>query len=441
MISEEKQSTQDNSGRNYSEKENSDRPSHPARVLPSDPIVLLVDDNPINLRMLFDALGDAGFRLLAAESGEVALEQVTLCLPDIILLDVMMPGLDGFETCRRLKADPMTADIPIIFMTALADTVNKIQGLSMGAVDYITKPIQPDEILARIRTHLTIAELRQQLQAQNEQLRQEIQDRKQIEQSLRLLLRSVSHDLRNPVSGMIMVLNNLLDQASHSTTVTANVPPSPSDSILVPRRILAQMASSSDRQLHLINSLLETHTLPQNLKSKIQNLDHPTLQLELHRKSVAIAPLIDNIIQELQPLLEDHLATITYQLADTLPPANVDPAQLWRVLENLITNAIKHNPSGVEVGLTVFPEPAEPPSSPPKLRFTVQDNGTGIAPGEQETLFAPYQRGTEVGQTPGLGLGLYLCQQIVTAHGGEIGVSSQLQQGATFWFTIPSADG
>ncbi|NEQ96492.1 MAG: hybrid sensor histidine kinase/response regulator, partial [Cyanothece sp. SIO2G6] len=247
---------------------NSDR--HLPSSLDSSPdrIVLLVDDSPVNLRMLFDALSDDGFRLLAAESGEEALEQVQYCKPDIILLDVMMPGLDGFETCRRLKDNPLTADIPIIFMTALADTANKIQGLSIGAVDYITKPIQADEVLARIRTHLTVAQLRQQLQIQNEQLRQEIQERKQIEQSLRLLLRSVSHDLRNPVSGMIMVLNNLLKKADSSATVTDSEPcgdPSSAandpanDPVVVPRRILEQMARSSDRQLQLINSLLETH--------------------------------------------------------------------------------------------------------------------------------------------------------------------------------------
>ncbi|NET51195.1 MAG: response regulator, partial [Merismopedia sp. SIO2A8] len=118
----------------------------PSKRLGDRPIVLLVDDNHLNLQLLFEALGDSNLKLLAAESGKAALELMTRVKPNIILLDVMMPGLDGFETCRRLKANLETREIPVIFMTALTDTMNKVKGLSLGAVDYITKPIQPDEV-------------------------------------------------------------------------------------------------------------------------------------------------------------------------------------------------------------------------------------------------------------------------------------------------------
>ncbi|GAK54052.1 response regulator receiver sensor signal transduction histidine kinase [Candidatus Moduliflexus flocculans] len=120
------------------------------------PTILAVDDHPANLNLLFDLLSDAGFDLLVAQSGESALSRAEKTTPDIILLDVMMPGLDGFETCRRLKANPHTQKIPVIFMTALSDTVDKVTGFELGAVDYITKPIQAEEVLARVRTHLTI---------------------------------------------------------------------------------------------------------------------------------------------------------------------------------------------------------------------------------------------------------------------------------------------
>lgn len=397
--------------------------------------VLLVDDTPLNLRILFESLGHAGFKLLVAESGDAALEQVGRLKPDLILLDVMMPGLNGFDTCRRLKADSDTADIPVIFMTALDDTVDKIQGLSIGAVDYITKPIQPDEVLARVKTHLTVHHLRQQLAQQNAQLQQEIQERKQVEQSLRLLHRSVSHDLKNPVNGMIMVLNNLLSGigtvplADLLSKLQTEEPPSLTESsIIVPRKVLERMVKSSDRQLQLINSLLEE--------------PKPEPTVELQRQPMCVSELIDSLSQDIQPLLLQHPATLTYDIPEQLPLVNADPTQIWRVFENLITNAIKHNPPGVKVAIAISPSDAEANSNHAQttncmLKCEVRDNGIGISDAEQRTLFNPYQRGTEVNQTPGLGLGLYLCRQIIETHEGQIGVTSHQQQGTTFWFTVP----
>ena len=138
------------------------------------PTVLIVDDNPTNVSVLLDYLSEAGFRVLVAQNGESALERVAFAYPDIILLDVLMPGIDGFETCRRLKSSPAGQDIPIIFMTALSETVDKVKGFSLGAVDYVTKPIQHEEVLARLTAHLTIKQLQQQLQAKNDYLQAEI---------------------------------------------------------------------------------------------------------------------------------------------------------------------------------------------------------------------------------------------------------------------------
>jgi len=148
-------------------------------------IILIVDDNPTNLGVLSDGLSDSGFEVLIAQDGESAIERVDYAHPDIILLDVLMPGIDGFETCRQLKANPSTQDIPVIFMTALSDTVDKVKGFELGAVDYITKPIQHEEVLARVRTHLTIRKLTQQLQQQNACLKQEIIERQQAQEALR----------------------------------------------------------------------------------------------------------------------------------------------------------------------------------------------------------------------------------------------------------------
>ncbi|MFP4122166.1 ATP-binding protein [Coleofasciculus sp.] len=148
-------------------------------------IILIVDDNPTNLGVLSDCLSGSGFEVWIAQDGESAIERVDYAHPDIILLDVLMPGIDGFETCRQLKANPSTQDIPVIFMTALSDTVDKVKGFELGAVDYITKPVQHEEVLARVRTHLTMRKLTQKLQQKNACLKQEILERQQAQEALR----------------------------------------------------------------------------------------------------------------------------------------------------------------------------------------------------------------------------------------------------------------
>jgi PAS domain S-box-containing protein len=148
-------------------------------------VILIVDDTPTNLEMLFDFLGDSGFTVLVAEDGESAIARAEYAPPDLILLDVLMPEMDGFETCRRLKANELTKDIPVIFMTALSDTVDKVKGLNLGAVDYITKPLQHEEVLARIELHLKLRNLTKALQEQNLHLQAEISERKQAEQKIR----------------------------------------------------------------------------------------------------------------------------------------------------------------------------------------------------------------------------------------------------------------
>ena len=148
-------------------------------------VILVVDDTPTNLGMLCDFLTDSGLEVLVAIDGESAIAQVIYAQPNLILLDVLMPGIDGFETCRRLKANPSTKHIPVIFMTALSETVDKVRGFQAGAVDYVTKPLQPEEVLARIRSHLTIQNLQNQLHEQNLRLQQEVRERQQAEELVR----------------------------------------------------------------------------------------------------------------------------------------------------------------------------------------------------------------------------------------------------------------
>ena len=155
-------------------------------------IILIVDDQPTNLKMLFSFLQESGFKVLVAKTGESALKKLQKVSPDLILLDVMMPGIDGFETCRRLKASAETKDIPVMFMTALSESMDKIKGLRAGAVDYITKPFQQEEVLARIENQIKLRKLQTQLEEQNQQLQQEISDRQKIEERLKLVIQAAN---------------------------------------------------------------------------------------------------------------------------------------------------------------------------------------------------------------------------------------------------------
>lgn len=274
------------------------------------------------------------------------------------------------------------------------------------------------ELLKQLATQVAIAiqqaELYQQVQALNANLECQVQERTQqleqrnqelleLNQLKDVFLHAVTHDLRTPVVGWLMVLKNLLNH--------------PSEPVPVSRSILERMILSSDRQLYLINSLLDVHA------KEVQGV-------VLKREPVQPSQLIRAIIQDLEPLFAKNQATLRNLVPEDLPVISADPAQLWRVFENLITNAFKHNPPGLCLTLRATPEMG-------LIRFEVEDNGVGISQEACATLFELYVRGARARRSPGLGLGLYLCRQIVNAHGGEIGVISRPGAGAKFWFTLP----
>lgn len=225
----------------------------------------------------------------------------------------------------------------------------------------------------------------------------------ELRQQLNLFLHAVSHDLRNPVIGTSMVLNNLNAQ--------------PGEAIAIPRSVLHRMIDSNHRQLELINSLIDTHA------AEIWGIT-------LHCQNIALRELAESAIADLQPLIDRENTLLKNLISPNLPPLYVDSLQVARVYQNLIANALKHNPPGLILTLK-----AQPISG--WLNCSVSDNGVGISPEQCEKLFNPYFRGSPKTKSVGLGLGLYLCQQIVQAHGGTISVKSQLGQGTTFCFTLP----
>jgi PAS domain S-box-containing protein len=245
-----------------------------------------------------------------------------------------------------------------------------------------------------------------------EGLTEDITQRKQAQAALRVFFHAVSHDLRNPVLGTLMVLKNVLNSQEME-----NGKESTPYLIPVSRSILERMVQSSDRQLNLINSLMEAHV------SEVQGLVLQCQPLQLHT-------VVADAIADLEPLLAANQASLINLVTADLPVVNADPTQLWRVFSNLIVNAVKHNPPGLLLTINATVEGD-------KIYCTVSDDGVGISQQQSERLFDLYFQGSNHRNSVSLGLGLYLCKQIINAHGGEIGVKSALTAGATFWFTLP----
>ena len=220
---------------------------------------------------------------------------------------------------------------------------------------------------------------------------------------LKIFLHSITHDLRTPTIGSSIVLQNLLKQSGQQLTID--------------RSILERLHQGSDRQAKMINSLIEAH------QTEINGVAIVT-------EFCQINAIVNSVIADLQPLLIQHQAKIDNRIPKNLPQIRADFTQLWRVYSNLITNALKHNPPGIEVLLDASRQDL-------CLYCTVKDNGVGIPVEQSERLFALYSRGKRARYMPGLGLGLYLCRQIVNAHGGDIGFDSYSGSGTTFWFTVP----
>lgn len=359
--------------------------------------LLIVDDVPNNLRVLFDYLKRYQFKLRIARDGEDALRQVALAPPDLILLDIMMPTLDGFETCRRLKANPHTAHIPVIFMTALTDTVDKIKGFELGAVDYITKPFQPEEVLMRINTHLTLQKLQLALTEKNQLLQQQNQE-------LEAFAHTVAHDLKNPLSTIVNFISILSeDYANQFDGQTLH--------------LLKTIEQESWRSFEIIDALL---------------LLASARRRHIHLSLLNMSSILRRVKQRLAPMIEQYNAHIEFP--SEWPLAKGFAPWVEEIWVNYLSNAIKYGgrPPIIEMGADALPHADF-------VRFWVKDNGDGLSPSAQKKLFTPF---TRIGQSrvEGHGLGLSIVQRIVERFGGEVGVESQPGQGCVFFFTLPTRD-
>jgi signal transduction histidine kinase len=381
---------------------NSDTPIEPeART------VLIIDDMPANLGVLTGHLERQGFIAVVAQGGEEGMERAAYVRPDLILLDVMMPELDGFETCRRLKANPLTADIPVIFMTALTETSDKLTGFAAGAVDYVTKPLNGAEVLARIGTHLALYGLRRQLATRNEQLQREIAAREETQAALQRsnteleqLAYVASHDMQEPLRMVASYLQLIAQRYRGRLDADAD-------------EFIGYAVDGAKRMQALINDLLEY--------SRVGTKARPF-------EPTDCAKVVADALANLRIAVKESGAEVTH---DALPVVMGDSRQLLQLFQNLIGNALKFRreaPPRIHVGVAAQDD---------CWRFSVSDNGIGIAAEYHERIFVLFQRLHGRGDYPGTGIGLAVCKRIVDRHGGRISVQSAPGAGSTFHFTIP----
>jgi CheY-like chemotaxis protein len=358
-------------------------------------VILIVDDNITNLKVAAESLKAHRLDVITARSGEAGLERARFARPDLILLDIDLPGIDGFEACRRIKADSATRDIPVIFMTALADVEHKVRGFAAGGVDYITKPIQVEELHARVDTHLTIRRLQQNLEERIKELD--------------AFAHTVAHDLKNPlaaVMGYVQLIESLNTGALPEHA----------------RMALAVISQNSHKMSSIIDELL---TL-----ASVRNLN-----------DIAIGPLmmgriVNDTLTRLSRLIDSSGARIA--LPQRWPVAQGYGPWVEEVWANYISNAIKYGgtPPQIELGADRFVDEAQRPY----IRFWLRDNGRGMTEAERGQLFREFSRLDQHRSLEGHGLGLSIVQRIVKKLGGSVGVESTVGSGSTFSFALPAAE-
>ncbi len=386
--------------------------------------VLAIDDNPINLDVLFQLLQQAGYKVLVARDGERGLKKLDYAAIDLILLDVMMPVMDGFEVCARLKAKPQYQDIPVIFMTALSDSVEKVKGFELGAADYITKPFDKDETLARIKTHIHLYHLKQCLNEKNQALEEKNQSLENMMQALNKakqaaeeanqlksrFLANMSHELRTPMNAIIGYSEMLKEDAEEEETNNELTDD------------LSRINASGKHLLALINDVLDY--------SKIE-----AGKMELYRQRFPIDTMLKEVVATTQALIDKNHNQFSLEIAADLGEMYADETKLRQIIINLISNASKFAQDKVIVCKAKLIEIEQQTW----VQFSVKDFGVGMSEAQQTKLFQAFSQtdASIASQYGGTGLGLNISKRYTEMMQGQIQVKSKLGEGSCFYVQIP----
>ncbi len=393
--------------------------------------ILVVDDTPDNLRILSSMLTKRGYAVRKTLSGQMALTMCDSALPDLILLDIMMPDMDGYEVCQRLKASEKTRDVPVIFLSALDSALDKVKAFSAGGADYITKPFQIQEVLARIANQLNIRQLQHQLAEKNARLELLNEELTRSNAELKQL-----HDQTAEQNAQLQVLNLELTRSNAELEQFAYIAShdlqSPLQVIignaeLLSRKYEAILGADAKRYIReLVKAGLRMRQLIQDLLS-YSRVGSGTPKFAL----TDCQTLLEEVLANLRSEISSSGACITHS---QMPKVMGNDTQLIQLFQNLIGNAIKFRHPSVTPQIEISAQV----QNGGEWLLAVRDNGIGIDPQHFQRIFEAFQRLHSYDSYPGTGLGMAICKKIVERHGGRIWVESQLGVGTTIYFTIPA---
>jgi two-component system sensor histidine kinase/response regulator len=360
-------------------------------------LILVVDDITRNIQVVGTVLCNEGYEVMPAASGAEALKCVRAQLPDLILLDLMMPELDGLEVCRRLKADPTTSQVPVVFLTASNEMEHLVKGFEVGAVDYVTKPFNPPELLARVRTHLELKHARQRLREMNEEKNE--------------FMGIAAHDLRNPI-GSIKGYSEMIVEDAQSWLGQATS--DPTSCLKEIKDFGERIVATTGRMMEMLQNLLDSNRIERG-------------EMKLHLAPTDLRSALNQVIEAQQAHATAKQQTIRLETESAPVTVLVDPSVTVQVLENLLSNAIKYSPPGKEVFVR-FKKTAQ------AARVEVQDQGPGLTAEDQKKLFGKFARlsAKPTGGEHSTGLGLSIVKKMVEAMNGKVWCESEPGLGACF---------
>jgi two-component system sensor histidine kinase/response regulator len=367
-------------------------------------LILVVDDITKNLQVVGTVLRNQGYEVMPAASGADALKCARGQLPDLILLDLMMPEMDGLEVCRQLKADPATMQIPVVYLTASNEMEHLVQGFEVGAVDYVTKPFNPPELLARVRTHLELKHARERLREMNDEKNE--------------FMGIAAHDLRNPLGAITGYAEIILEEGG---SLLDSSPEALARSVKEVNDCASRIQDTSKRMAEMLQNLLDANRIERG-------------EMQLHMAPIDLAASVAAVLETQRPRAVAKQQTLHWQ--NEAGPLSVlaDATVLTQVIENLVSNAVKYSPTGKNIYVRVR-------RSPEGMRCEVQDEGQGLSAQDQKKLFGKFARlsAKPTGGEHSTGLGLSIVKKLVEAMNGKVWCESELGKGATFIVEFPTA--